>query len=158
MIDIIQIRKYDCVMEELDPSLIDNELDEEIPELEVIQEEEEEERGFCLWDEMDEKGNDIPCLLNIIPNTDGTMPDFCPKHTEEHQNWLDILELYIMDILKICDPILIKKMNKDQSGWKKNVEEQLGLTKYMIKKFVEDKNKDGITTKDIAIELDNLNE
>ena len=133
-------------MEELDPSLIDNELDEEIPELEVIQEE-EEERGFnCLWDEMDEKGNDIPCLLNIIPNTDGTMPDFCPKHTEEHQNWLDILELYIMDILKVCDPILIKKMNKDQSGWKKNVEEQLGLTKYMIKKFVEDKNKDGITT------------
>ena len=159
MIDIIQIRKYDCVMEELDPSLIDNELDEEIPELEVIQEEEEEERGFnCLWDEMDEKGNDIPCLLNIIPNTDGTMPDFCPKHTEEHQNWLDILELYIMDILKVCDPILIKKMNKDQSGWKKNVEEQLGLTKYMIKKFVEDKNKDGITTKDIAIELDNINE
>ena len=144
-------------MEELDPSLIDNELDEEIPELEVIQE--EEERGFnCLWDEMDEAGNDIPCRLNIIPNTDGTMPDFCPKHTEEHQNWLDILELYIMDVLKVCDPILIKKMNKDQSGWKKNVEEQLGLTKYMIKKFVEDKNKDGITTKDIAIELDNLNE
>ena len=157
MIDIIQIRKYDSVMEELDPSLIDNELDEEIPELEVIQE--EEERGFnCLWDEMDEAGNDIPCRLNIIPNTDGTMPDFCPKHTEEHQNWLDILELYIMDVLKVCDPILIKKMNKDQSGWKKNVEEQLGLTKYMIKKFVEDKNKDGITTKDIAIELDNLNE
>ena len=86
------------------------------------------------------------------------MPDFCPKHTEEHQNWLDILELYIMDILKVCDPILIKKMNKDQSGWKKNVEEQLGLTKYMIKKIVEDKHKDGITTKDIAIELDNINE
>ena len=158
MIDIIQIRKYDCVMEELDPSLIDNELDEEIPELEVIQEE-EEERGFnCLWDEIDEAGNDITCRLNIIPNTDGTMPDFCPKHTEEHQNWLDILELYIMDILKVCDPILIKKMNKDQSGWKKNVEEQLGLTKYMIKKIVEDKHKDGITTKDIAIELDNINE
>ena len=61
MIDIIQIRKYDSVMEELDPSLIDNELDEEIPELEVIQEE-EEERGFnCLWDEIDEAGNDITC-------------------------------------------------------------------------------------------------
>ena len=59
---------------------------------------------------------------------------------------------------RVRDFFLIKKMNKDQSGWKKNVEEQLGLTKYMIKKFVEDKNKDGITTKDIAIELDNLNE
>jgi len=164
MIDILQIRKYDAVMEELDPSLLDDddvEVDE-CDELEVIDENEElieEDRGFnCLWDEVDEQGNEIPCLLNALPNADGTMSDYCPKHTEEHKSWLEILELYINDILKLCEPVLIKKMNKEQSGWKKQVEEQLGMTRYLITKFVNEKYKEGMLAKTIAIMLDNLDD
>ena len=161
MIDILQIRKYDACMEELDPSLVEDEDEiENEDELEVIDENDElEDRGFnCLWDEMDEAGNDIPCRLHILPNSDGSLPDFCPKHIEEHKSWLDILELYVKDILKLCEPVLIKKMNKEQAGWKKNVEEQLGMTRYLITKFVNEKYKEGFLPKPIAELLDNLDE
>jgi len=159
MIDILQIRKYDIVMEELDPNLAQDEIDDDEPSLLTIPEDEEldDDRGFfCLWDEMDSEGRDIPCKLNVIPNSDGTMPDFCPKHTEEHTKYLEVLELYIKDILKICDPILVKKMNKEQQGWKKAIEDELGLTKYMLKKIIEEKHSEGKSITEIANDLDNL--
>jgi hypothetical protein len=159
MIDILQIRKYDIVMEELDPNLAQDEIDDDEPSLLTIPEDEEldDDRGFsCLWDEMDSEGRDIPCKLNVIPNSDGTMPDFCPKHAEEHTKYLEVLELYIKDILKICDPILVKKMNKEQQGWKKAIEDELGLTKYMLKKVIEEKHAEGKSITEIANDLDNL--
>ena len=158
--DILQIRKFDLCMEELDPNLADEE-----DQLFTIEEEEEEqfslelERGFnCLWDEVDTVGNSIPCELNIIPNNDNTLPNYCPKHIEENKCWMDILELYVNDILKLCEPVLIKKMNKEQNGWKKLVEEQLGMTKYLITKFVNDKYKEGYLPHEISQFLDNLDE
>lgn len=161
MIDILQIRRFDIVMEELDPNLIDdNENDEQEFKLLTIEEEKDEkERGFnCLWDEFDDNDDEIQCLLNVIPNGDGTMPDYCPRHTEEHKNWMELLELYVNDILKLCEPVLIKKMNKEQTGWKKVVEEELGMTRYLISKFVNEKYKDGLLGKPIAELLDKLEE
>lgn len=157
MIDILQIRKYDVVMDELNPSYDNGNGN---GELEIIDETKElEDRGHeCLWDDFDDYGNDVFCKLLIIPNTNGTLPDFCPKHIEELKNWLDILELYINDILKLCEPVLIKKMNKEQSGWKKRVEEELGMTRYLIIKFVNDKYQEGLLAKSIAELLDNLDE
>jgi len=171
MFDILTVRKYDEVMSELDPSL-DEEAslcDKETQtgdDLDIIEEEDEseddlefteEDRGTgCLWEELDENGeNQIICPNNVIPNTDGTLPDYCHKHAEEHKQWLELLVYYIQDVLKVADKEFIKRLSKEQYGWKGYVEETLDLTKYKIKKIIQDEHKNGKSYQDIAILLDN---
>jgi hypothetical protein len=172
MFDILTVRKYDEVMSELDPSLDEDQpslCDKETQtgdDLDIIEEEDEseddlefteEDRGTgCLWEELDENAeNQIICPNNVIPNTDGTLPDYCHKHAEEHKQWLELLVYYIQDVLKVADKEFIKRLSKEQYGWKGYVEETLDLTKYKIKKIIETENKNGKTYQDIAILLDN---
>lgn len=177
MFDIITVRKYDEVMSELDPSLdislcdkatqTNDELldiieedqgseqseDSEVEQLEFT----EENRGTkCLWEELDENGeNEIICPNSVIPNTDGTLPDYCHKHTQEHKDWLQLVVYYIQDVLKVVNKEFIKALSKEQYGWKGYVEETLDMTKYKIKKIIQDENKNGKSYEDIAILLDN---
>ena len=107
MFDIITVRKYDEVMSELDPTLDDNislcDKATQTDQLDIIEEEEDseveqleftkEDRGTsCLWEELDENGeNEIICPNSVIPKTDGTLPDYCHKHTEENKLWLELV-------------------------------------------------------------------
>ena len=171
MFDIITVRKYDEVMSELDPTLDDNislcDKATQTDQLDIIEEEEDseveqleftkEDRGTsCLWEELDENGeNEIICPNSVIPNTDGTLPDYCHKHTEENKLWLELVVYYIQDVLKVADKEFIKALSKEKYGWKGYVEETLDMTKYKIKKIIQDENKNGKSYQDIAILLDN---
>ena len=157
MFDIITVRKYDEVMSELDPTLDDNislcDKATQTDQLDIIEEEEDseveqleftkEDRGTsCLWEELDENGeNEIICPNSVIPNTDGTLPDYCHKHTEENKLWLELVVYYIQDVLKVADKEFIKALSKEKYGWKGYVEETLDMTKYKIKKIIQDENK-----------------
>lgn len=170
MFDIITVRKYDEVMSELDPTLDDQpslcDKETQTDQLDIIEEEDseveqleftKEDRGTsCLWEELDENGeNEIICPNSVIPNTDGTLPDYCHKHTEENKLWLELIVYYIQDVLKVADKEFIKALSKEKYGWKGYVEETLDMTKYKIKKIIQDENKNGKSYQDIAILLDN---
>jgi hypothetical protein len=174
MFDILTVRKYDEVMSELDPTLDEDQFrlgsgdkatqtNDEL--LDIIEEEDsnddleftEEDRGTkCLWEELDENGeNEIICPNSVIPNTNGTLPDYCHKHAQEHKDWLQLVEYYIQDVLKVADKDFIKALSKEHYGWKGYVEETLDLTKYKIKKIIQDEHKNAKSYQDIAILLDN---
>lgn len=141
MFDILQILKYDTVMEELENINIQKEI--------------KEERGTkCLWEEEDDDGNELLCPYSVCINQDGTVPDYCPYHMEEYNTWMELLDYYIKDVLKMIEPVLIKKLNKEQTGWKTFIEDELGMTKYLVKKFILEKHEEGVDVKDIAILLD----
>lgn len=161
MFDILNIRKYDEVMSELDPTLDDkpslwdketqtDQLDEELEFTKEV-------RGTsCLWEELDENGeNEIICRNSVLINTDGTLQDYCHKHTEENKRWLELIVYYIQDVLKVADKEFIKALSKEKYGWKGYIEETLDMTKYKIKKIIQDANKNGKSYQDIAILLDN---
>lgn len=183
MFDILTVRKYDEVMSELDPSLDEQSADISLCDkatqtndelLDIIDEDQflgseqedsdveqleftKEDRGTsCLWEELDENGeNEIICHNSVIPNTDGTLPDYCHKHAQEHKDWLQLVVYYIQDVLKVANKEFIKALSKEQYGWKGYVEETLDMTKYKIKKIIQDENKNGKSYEDIAILLDN---
>lgn len=169
MFDILTVRKYDEVMSELDPSLDEESLCDKATQtnddqLDIIEEESEDDLEFteenrgtkCLWEELDENGeNEIICPNSVIPNTDGTLPDYCHKHAQEHKDWLQLVVYYIQDVLKVANKEFIKALSKEQYGWKGYVEETLDMTKYKIKKIIQDENKNGKSYEDIAILLDN---
>jgi hypothetical protein len=164
--DILFVRKYDSVMYELDNNLVydqerleiiheETETDESYSTDDEGVEETKQERNFdCLWDDVDEQGREIPCTFKIIPSTTGELPDYCPKHIEEHNKWLDMLEYYIKDTLKMIEPVVIKKINKESPGWKKMIQEELGMTQYLLKKTIDEQHKLGSDIRQIAVFLD----
>ena len=161
MFDILQIRKYDNVINEI--NCVGNEecssksddlnvyVDEEVPPntLEILL-----EHPNCMWESDDENGNETICQKSRVIRPDNEKEDFCVDHLLKHKKWLDLLEIYVQDILKIADPIFIKKLNSDQRGWKTLVQENLGISRHLIKKFVEEKFNTGISVDQIVDMLD----
>jgi hypothetical protein len=67
-----------------------------------------------------------------------------PEEIEETEEELEIIrkliELYVNDILKKVDKVIIKEMTKEEPNWRDVVEDYLDLSKYKIKKFINDNN------------------
>jgi hypothetical protein len=82
--------------------------------------------------------------------------DFCQKHLEEYKEWLELLTVYVSDSLKLIEPVFVKSLNKDQPGWKKWAESEIGLSKYMLNKVIKDKYNDNWTVPEIVKYLDEL--
>jgi hypothetical protein len=62
--------------------------------------------------------------------------------TEEEKEVIKyLIEMYINDVMKNVDKGIIKELTKEQPDWKEQVENYLDLTKYKIKKFINE-NKD----------------
>jgi len=64
-----------------------------------------------------------------------------PEETEEELEIIrKLIELYVDDILKKVNKVIIKEMTKEQPEWREVVEDYLNLSKYKIKKFINDNN------------------
>jgi hypothetical protein len=64
-----------------------------------------------------------------------------PEETEEELEVIHkLIELYVDDILKKVNKVIIKEMSKEQPEWREVVEDYLNLSKYKIKKFINDNN------------------
>jgi hypothetical protein len=76
------------------------------------------------------------------------------EEIEETEEELEIIrkliELYVNDILKKVDKVIIKEMTKEEPNWRDVVEDYLDLSKYKIKKFINDNN---TKTTDEIVEL-----
>jgi len=63
------------------------------------------------------------------------------EETEEELEIIrKLIELYVDDILKKVNKVIIKEMSKEQPEWREVVEDYLNLSKYKIKKFINDNN------------------
>ena len=87
-------------------------------------------------DSEDDEGNISSCIQPRIND------EYCAKHLEQHNNYLEMLKFYIQDVLKVLPPDFIKELNKEVRGWKEEVRLQSGLSKYKLDKLImENKNK-----------------
>jgi hypothetical protein len=161
--DMVIIEKYNDVMEELEEMNSKG----EVQELDTISEEGDEtdteegegedvlevDENICEYvdgDEEDEE-KDVFCENNKIPGE-----RYCEIHISHHKKWLEILEVYIKDVLKQVDSVHVKKLNKEMPGWKSDMLEDLGLSKYLANKTINDLSKKGKTIPEIIKYLDDL--
>ena len=137
MFDIIQIIKYDAVIDELKDAC-DN--------VEQVDDEKNNEKCVEEKDEVDL----IPyqCIYTNDDDTECNNPifigDYCIQHKEQYDFFVIDLKLYILKILKTIDPKVLKDKNRDCKGWIKDIEEELeqilGVSKAEIKKLIISKN------------------
>jgi len=132
MFDIIQIIKYDAVIDELKDAC-DN--DDDINVEECVEEKDEVVTPYqCIYTNDDDTECNNPIFIG----------DYCIAHKEQYDFFIIDLKLYILKILKTIDPKVLKDKNKDCKGWIKDIEEELeqllGISKAEIKKLIISKN------------------
>jgi len=97
-----------------------------------LEEEENQEEPLESLEKNDEENNDND---EPLENNDE------PEETEEELEVIHkLIELYVDDILKKVNKVIIKEMSKEQPEWREVVEDYLNLSKYKIKKFINDNN------------------
>lgn len=106
---------------------------------------------LCEWIEEDDDGNEIECNMCKIPNS-----DFCDKHNEDDKVYKQMIEYYVKSVLGTIDITLIKQLNKQISGWKTELENDLNLSKYMLTKTIKEQSKNGKNETEIIDYLYNL--
>ena len=137
MFDIIQIIKYDAVIDEL-KEVYDN--DENIVEVvEVVEEvEEKDEVDLIPYQCIYTNDDDTECNNPIF------IGDYCILHKEQYDFFVIDLKLYISKIVKTIDHKVLKDKNRECKGWIKDIEEELeqllGISKAEIKKLIISKN------------------
>jgi hypothetical protein len=113
------------------------------------------EKHFNLEDDEENK-DEVNLIVEPLENNEPKEFDEPnePEEIEETEEELEIIrkliELYVNDILKKVDKVIIKEMTKEQPEWREVVEDYLDLSKYKIKKFVNDNN---TKTSDEIVEL-----
>jgi hypothetical protein len=99
-----------------------------------LEEEENQEKN-------DEENNDNNEPLENNDNNEPLENNDEPEETEEELEIIrKLIELYVDDILKKVNKVIIKEMTKEQPEWREVVEDYLNLSKYKIKKFINDNN------------------
>jgi hypothetical protein len=103
------------------------------------EDEENQEELNLIVEPLENNDNDKP-----LENNDNDEPlenNDEPEETEEELEIIrKLIELYVDDILKKVDKVIIKEMTKEQPEWREVVEDYLNLSKYKIKKFINDNN------------------
>jgi hypothetical protein len=112
------------------------------------------EKHFNLEEEQENKDEEVNLIVESLENNDNNEPlenNDEPEETEEELEIIrKLIELYVDDILKKVDKVIIKEMTKEQPEWREVVEDYLNLSKYKIKKFINDNN---TKTSDEIVEL-----
>ena len=107
--------------------------------------EEEDADDCCEWDN---------CDTILEDKSDSKI--YCDEHMKDWENWMQLLVFYVQSTLKTIDNTVSKQLNKDVPNYKTHIENELGKSKYMLKKFITEKNAEGMTDVDIAHEMDEL--
>jgi len=104
------------------------------------------EEQLNLEEDKENKEEEVNLIVEPLENNEPKEFDEPnePEEIEETEEELEIIrkliELYVNDILKKVDKVIIKEMTKEEPNWRDVVEDYLDLSKYKIKKFVNDNN------------------
>ena len=156
MFDILYIFKYEECMEEL-RELFDTGSDlSPIGELEEEKELSLTELGaeFCTNISVDEYNNDVHCRRHITDTTNL----LCSIHSEEYKSWLNLILIYVQNVLGTVDKKDLLRVTKEHGkGWKQELSAELDISSYKLNKLIRElRLKDNLDETQIVKYIDDL--